>query len=233
MACRATQPKRQNAPSYANGALGSVCMKTRLCCFYIKGSCPRGRKCKFAHGEEELQSAPDLTRTKMCPAMLRSGVCRRGTSCRFAHTESELRPIEEVMPEPALGAALVAVWRQRSERWSDFSTDSDHAESEISSPEGSGREPQAMCDDFCDVPVSSRPTHPRKSCSSGVVVIDESFLVASDQMGEGCRMLHAPTGLSLAIRNTFIDLDERRVGHGGAKRCSSASARFGVPQPLM
>lgn len=114
-------PGSRNTPKtrsgYADGALSSVCLKTKLCKFYGKtGKCPRDGSCKFAHGEQELQVAPDLSQTKMCPALLRHGECNRGPSCRFAHSEEDLRPILEVVPEPADAAALLAVWQQKLDR---------------------------------------------------------------------------------------------------------------------
>jgi len=190
--------------------------------FYSKGGCPRDRFCKFAHGVEELQSAPDLTRTKMCPALLRAGVCRRGISCKFAHSESELRPIREVMPEPALAAALLAAWQQKSERWGDFSTDaSDDARSEVSSLDTIVREPLVMYDDLADSPVGISTR-----CSSEVLVVENSFVDTVGQLKEGMHLFHAPTGMPLVIRNTFFDMDYSPRGIGSKRRCCSADARF-------
>lgn len=135
--------------NYAGGALSVMCQKTRLCTYYLKGSCPRERFCKFAHGEEELQAAPDLTHTKMCPSLLKSGACTTGPSCKFAHREDELRSIVEVAPEPALAAALLAVWqeRERSGRLNEFSTDAtDGVQSEQPWPEDTDHVPRCQRD---------------------------------------------------------------------------------------
>jgi len=215
---------------YAAGALSSACMKTRLCTFFSKGGCPRDRFCKFAHGEEELQSAPDFTCTKMCPALMRSGFCRRGASCKFAHNEDELRPIAEVLPEPTVAAALVAAWQRKSERCSDVSTNaSDGAESEASSSGSFGRESHSMrceLDEF----VALQRAISMTSRASQVLVVDGSFLDTITHIKEGSRLLHAPTGMTLAIRNGFFDVDERPALPAAARRCSSADARLGAPQ---
>lgn len=42
--------------------------KTRPCSFFAKGKCTRGEKCKYAHGNFELQSRPDLSFTSLCRA---------------------------------------------------------------------------------------------------------------------------------------------------------------------
>jgi len=231
MPSRAKNAREQAKSCYADGALSSVCLKTRLCTFYSKGGCPRDRFCKFAHGEEELQAAPDLTHTKMCPSLLRSGVCKRGAACSFAHREEELRPVVEVLPEPALASALLAVCQQKSERWSDLSsTDaSDGTESVVSSLSSLGREALGTSDNFGEVPETffSQPSLP-PTLPSEVRVVDESFLDVLGHMDEGSRFWHAATGLPLTIRKTFFDIDDRPVHPGAARRCSSADARLGA-----
>jgi len=52
--------------------------------------CTRGAACAFAHGEHELKQVPDLTRTKPCPTLLRTGVCNE-PQCAFAHQKEEIR----------------------------------------------------------------------------------------------------------------------------------------------
>mmetsp|Transcript_20647 Transcript_20647/g.45269 ORF Transcript_20647/g.45269 Transcript_20647/m.45269 type:complete len:248 (-) Transcript_20647:338-1081(-) len=81
-------------------ALGSVCQKTRLCAFHIRGACSRGQACSFAHGQEELRPLPDLRQTRWCPTLMRHGRCDGGTGCRFAHTVEELRGVPEVAVIP-------------------------------------------------------------------------------------------------------------------------------------
>jgi hypothetical protein len=93
--------------------------RTALCNDYKNGTCPRGDKCTFAHGEDNLCSRPCLTKTKMCPhrncskincgyahsrkelvstgsfwktEMCRFGIqCKIKQTCRFAHDQEELR----------------------------------------------------------------------------------------------------------------------------------------------
>jgi len=236
MPSRAKNANQQANSCYADGALSSVCLKTRLCTFYSKGGCPRDRFCKFAHGEEELQAAPDLTHTKMCPSLLKSGVCKRGAACRFAHREDELRPIVEVMPEPALAAALLAVWQQKSERWSDLSTDaSDGAESVVSSPSSLGCEAQTSCDDVGEM-LEGYTSQPRLFTTPPpeLRVVDESFLDVLGHMEEGSQFWHAATGMRLTIRNTFFDIDDRSARPGATRRrCLSADARIGTSRSFV
>lgn len=222
-ACASTQVKARS--SYAEGALGSVCAKTKLCKFFSNGGCPRDRNCKFAHGEAELQAVPDLARTKMCPSLRKYGHCRRGASCTYAHNKDELRSIVEVVPKPAAAAALVAAWQQKSDKLSELSTDdSDGADSEACS---FGRVTPTVSDDFGYLSPgrNKSPTRSPEALSTDVLVVQASFLDAADGMKEGSRLFHTPTGMPLAIRNTFIDVEDT-ARPGAARRCSSAGPRF-------
>lgn len=222
---------RPLSSAYAAGALSTVCSKTRLCKFYSDGSCPRGDQCRFAHGQEELQAAPDLSRTKMCPALLKTGSCKRGPSCRFAHSEDELRPIVEALPEPALAAALLSVWQGKADRWSDCSTDaSDGADSDTCSL---GQDTQSASD-IGDMPLAQDKVSARATAhdAAGLLVVEGSFIATADQVKEGSRLFFAPSGIQLAIRNTFFDTDDRKE-LGAARRCCSAGPRIGKAQPLL
>lgn len=104
--------------------LNNQLRNTRLCKYFQEtGSCKYGARCGFAHQEAELQSLPDLQKTRMCPKAncedpncpyahadeeLRAtdfffktalctwygaGKCRNGASCRFAHGEEELQSV--------------------------------------------------------------------------------------------------------------------------------------------
>jgi len=64
--------------------------KTKICSFWQKGACRRGRNCKYAHGDRELNAQPDLTRTALCRDMLNYGQCNV-ENCGFAHSAEELR----------------------------------------------------------------------------------------------------------------------------------------------
>lgn len=63
--------------------------KTRLCHFYLNGTCKYGSKCTFAHERQELQSAPDLRKTRICKAF-QNGNCT-DEMCNFAHGQEDLR----------------------------------------------------------------------------------------------------------------------------------------------
>eukprot|EP00440_Ansanella_granifera_P034449 gb/GFBE01037372.1/.p1 GENE.gb/GFBE01037372.1/~~gb/GFBE01037372.1/.p1 ORF type:complete len:359 (+),score=66.96 gb/GFBE01037372.1/:1-1077(+) len=69
--------------------LAARCKKTALCKFYQVSSCERGAHCNFAHGPHELQPAPDLSLTQLCPN-LAAGQCQ-DEGCKFAHSAAELR----------------------------------------------------------------------------------------------------------------------------------------------
>lgn len=74
-----------------HGASVDLFAKTRLCKFYPKGRCTKGRACTFAHGKEQLQQQPDLFRTTLCLDFLKTGACPVGSRCKFAHAQEELR----------------------------------------------------------------------------------------------------------------------------------------------
>jgi len=218
---------------YADGALGSACRKTRLCSFYSQGFCSRGSSCNFAHGEEELQRTPDLSRTKLCPNLLKYGECRRGAECRHAHSLAELRPVSEALPADAIADALTAEWDRRMEAalalfgqmktdsMSEMSTDASDGEvSEASTSECLSRSCSA---EFADSELNQAPFF----VSPGVTLVDESFLDVVDRLTEGNRLLFAPTGMPLAIRNTFFDVDDLPRPRA-ARRSQSADARLAV-----
>jgi len=72
--------------------------KTELCKkFEGTGYCPYGKKCKFAHGKEELNekflSNKRRYKSKKCNSFHTVMTCPYGSRCLFAHEE---RPLEEV-----------------------------------------------------------------------------------------------------------------------------------------
>lgn len=71
--------------------------KTKLCDFWLKGRCPEGDKCSFAHGDEDLGTdrLPDSivkqkTKSDKPCHEFQQGVCTRGDDCRFSHVEAEM-----------------------------------------------------------------------------------------------------------------------------------------------
>lgn len=79
-------------PEQHSGRLRKHCRKTKMCRFWITGSCRRGAACEFAHSPEEMQPLPDLQRTKVCPTLINTGHCN-DTSCTYAHFEDQLRRV--------------------------------------------------------------------------------------------------------------------------------------------
>lgn len=72
--------------------------KTELCKkFEGTGYCPYGKKCKFAHGKEELNekylSNKRRYKSKKCNSFHSVMTCPYGSRCMFAHEE---RPLEEL-----------------------------------------------------------------------------------------------------------------------------------------
>jgi len=66
-------------------------LKTRVCRYYMAGSCWNGSACRFAHNSYELQNGPDLTKTSMCTAWVNGGCPLEARYCPFAHGTTELR----------------------------------------------------------------------------------------------------------------------------------------------
>ncbi|PFH33178.1 zinc finger (CCCH type) motif-containing protein [Besnoitia besnoiti] len=64
--------------------------KTNLCKFYLKGTCKRGHKCSWAHGEKDIRPFPAFFKTRMCYNWIYFGTCDR-QPCTYAHSHLELR----------------------------------------------------------------------------------------------------------------------------------------------
>lgn len=80
--------------------------KTKMCQFFAKGQCTRGRLCTFAHTEEQLHPQPDLFRTELCYTFARTGKCWAGDGCKFAHRTEEVRPVSALIGTVAVKAKL-------------------------------------------------------------------------------------------------------------------------------
>lgn len=71
--------------------------KTFLCREFPHGRCRFSiMDCSFAHGEDDLRPSPDMTRTSVCPIMLKRGVCTK-PGCRYAHDSTELRQDDRIL----------------------------------------------------------------------------------------------------------------------------------------
>eukprot|EP00930_Biecheleria_cincta_P016368 TRINITY_DN1333_c0_g4_i1.p1 TRINITY_DN1333_c0_g4~~TRINITY_DN1333_c0_g4_i1.p1 ORF type:complete len:331 (+),score=58.78 TRINITY_DN1333_c0_g4_i1:84-1076(+) len=81
----------------------TLVQSTRLCKFFLAGTCERGKQCSFAHGKVELQQVPDLKKTRLCARFTLSGKCRRSAAeCKFAHGADELRRVPNMLGWPEL-----------------------------------------------------------------------------------------------------------------------------------
>jgi len=69
--------------------LASQLRKTKMCVYHLKGSCQYGDRCTFAHSCVEMQSVPDLRKTRLCQAYEQGGCNNK--DCGFAHGDEELR----------------------------------------------------------------------------------------------------------------------------------------------
>lgn len=83
------EEKKQVGDTIGRSILTAKMKKTRMCDFHKEGRCKYGEDCAFAHDEQELQSAPDLRKTRLCRSFL-AGKCD-DRDCKFAHGEEELR----------------------------------------------------------------------------------------------------------------------------------------------
>jgi hypothetical protein len=68
--------------------------KTKMCQFFVVGTCAKGEACGFAHGYADLQNRPDLWKTQLCMAFQRNGRCFDSANCKYAHGLEELQSIE-------------------------------------------------------------------------------------------------------------------------------------------
>mmetsp|Transcript_112916 Transcript_112916/g.224767 ORF Transcript_112916/g.224767 Transcript_112916/m.224767 type:complete len:310 (-) Transcript_112916:73-1002(-) len=65
--------------------------KTKMCHFHALGRCHYGDRCAFAHNPEDLECAPDLTKTALCIAWQKGHCPLKAADCHFAHGTNELR----------------------------------------------------------------------------------------------------------------------------------------------
>lgn len=63
--------------------------KTKFCLYQHRGICRFGDSCAFAHTLEEMQPAPNFSKTQLCKAYAEGGC--HNPHCPYAHGEDELR----------------------------------------------------------------------------------------------------------------------------------------------
>jgi hypothetical protein len=72
--------------------LGSHKEKSQLCKKFVEqGYCPYEKRCKFAHGLQELKKNHQANckyKTKVCGGFLQEGFCPYGNRCNFIHPPS-------------------------------------------------------------------------------------------------------------------------------------------------
>jgi hypothetical protein len=74
--------------------------KTKICKFHLQGKCAKGSNCSFAHGGDEMEHAPDLYRTQLCMALMKTGKCKDSETCKYAHTREQLRALPQGVTLP-------------------------------------------------------------------------------------------------------------------------------------
>jgi len=90
----ATSPSLRCGPSRNDPRFRLQCRKTKLCSYFISGSCLKGDACNFAHGANDLEAPPNLTKTSLCRRWLRSVCSLSRAECPYAHGLGELRSTE-------------------------------------------------------------------------------------------------------------------------------------------
>lgn len=81
-----------DAKMYDTSARKQALRKTKFCLFHLQGVCQYRDTCTFAHSIEEMQGAPDLSRTQMCKQSANGS--SKDPGCTFAHTAQELRSVD-------------------------------------------------------------------------------------------------------------------------------------------
>jgi len=63
--------------------------KTKMCKFFLDGTCARGATCSYAHSSTNLKESPDLAKTRLCQNFMNKKCF--DPECPFAHGRHELR----------------------------------------------------------------------------------------------------------------------------------------------
>ncbi|CAE8620248.1 unnamed protein product, partial [Polarella glacialis] len=195
--------------------------KTRMCSFAAGAGCRHGRLCTFAHGREELRSAPDFTRTSICPELLKSGQCHAvNSSCPYAHTRQELRPA------PGLMKTRMCDFHRKGTCIADGLCRFAHQVDELSGAASAFMESSGM-----------RPGEP---------ILEAEAIAASQELGQGSKILaqHAamslppppplprPVGASRSFTSaSALSVFSRHCSFADSASFSSGSTFDGVPSP--
>lgn len=89
--------------------------KTELCRHKLNGKCRAGQACPFAHGEQELQTRPNLSKTSLCKAWIDGNCPNEAAHCAFAHGAWELRTTQAFAKSSAKDNSQAQVGRHASE----------------------------------------------------------------------------------------------------------------------
>lgn len=69
--------------------------KTRLCKFFLEGKCTRGKKCTFAHGDEDKEEQSQPLCLKLCKTLIATGRCKN-PNCRYAHGKEDIVSVKQL-----------------------------------------------------------------------------------------------------------------------------------------
>merc|ERR1712186_306486 len=75
--------------------MGQQLRKVALCRFFESNQCRKGTSCPFAHGEAELQTRPNLSKTTICRNWMKRCCKLDAAECNFAHGERDLRTVDK------------------------------------------------------------------------------------------------------------------------------------------
>jgi hypothetical protein len=192
--------------------------KTEICRFFKKGKCNRHSTCSFAHSYEELESRPDLRKTKMCFNYYRNGCSDE--NCPFAHTQQELRALPGNENKPMLPMAIKStegIWRE----------DYTQPKHNKSSKRRQQHQKEVMGSPLSTASTtdSTPPLSPRMLDSSPLS--QEGYFLPSDLFKSPKAMVE---GYEIQVKGTFVNLIplEEIDYKGSLRRTSSESA---LPSP--
>lgn len=91
--------------------------KSQLCKKFVEhGYCPYEKRCKFAHGLQELKKNHQTNckyKTKVCGGFLQEGFCPYGNRCNFIHPSASTTPQARSLDPALLAIRLHAAQESR------------------------------------------------------------------------------------------------------------------------